>query len=109
VTGASSARVSGADRARDAASVALLLGGGALFVWSSAGMRALARRELSPEPGHFLIERYAHFEHLLLWGVGSAAAGIALGVWSHVLYRRRPSAAAVATPASARAEPEARA
>ena len=105
----SQARVSGADRARDAASLALLLGGGALFAWSSAGMRALAGRQLSPQPGHLLIERYAHYEHVLLWGIGSAAAGIALGVWSHLRYRRRPSDAGVAAPASSGAGPTGRA
>jgi hypothetical protein len=85
----------------DAAALALVVGGAAVYLEASKGMQGL----LGPQPrvpsvGSPHVERWLHFRSLSNLGVGLVTAGVLVGVMTY--FRARRDAAAIsAAPAVA--------
>ena len=76
----------------DVASLLLVVGGGACYLWAYAGMQAL--RQATPDPNAELFAGYTRF--VRLWqlsvvGLTSVGLGVAVGIWA-ALHARRPRA-----------------
>lgn len=83
--------VSTAARLTDAVALALLAGGGAVYLWAFAGMRALQEQRITAAPGELLVTRWETYSRAGRWGIAVAAGGIAVGVIAHLMHviRRR--------------------
>ena len=73
----------------DVASLALVVGGGACYLWAYAGMQAL--RKATPDPNAELFAGYTRF--VRLWqlsvvGLTSVGLGVAVGIWAALHARR---------------------
>ena len=90
-----------AARVWDAAALALVVAGAAVYLEASRGMQGL----LGPQPrvpsvGSPHVERWLHLRSLSNLGVGLVTAGVLVGVMTYFRARRDPNAIAAA-PAAA--------
>lgn len=80
-----------ADRVRDAVAIALLVGGGALFLYARRHLQLLASDQITRVPGHSAVEQAEHFDRLSRAGLWTAGAGLVLAVALAVHQHRRAS------------------
>ena len=78
-----------ADRLRDAVALALLVGGIALYAYAFLGMEGLAAGRITAAPGEWATSRWVRYRQLSLAGLGVAAAGVAMAVYSFWRRSRR--------------------
>jgi hypothetical protein len=86
--------VSPAGRLRDAAAVAMLVAGVALYAWGNTNLRAMAAGRIEREPGRTAVERAEHYERISRGGAGVALLGVGVGVWSYLRHVRTRAARA---------------
>ena len=88
-----SARPSAAARVWDAAALVLVVGGGALYAWSHAGMKSIITTQIraaridSPN-----FHRWNGFRQSSNVALALVAAGVVVGVISYLRARREPDA-----------------
>ena len=88
-----SARPSAAARVWDAAALVLVVGGGALYGWSHAGMKSIITTQIHAarvdSPNFLRWNGYRQSSNLAL---GLVAAGVVVGLISYLRARREPDA-----------------
>ena len=88
---------SAAARAWDAAALALVVGGAAVYAQAGKGMQALlGPQERVPTVGSVHVEKWLHFRSMSNLGIGLVTAGVLIGVVS--FFRSRREIAALAAP-----------